>query len=109
MRYILRMNCSDLHSRLATRAATLTPQDAEAAVSLVLEAIARALVRGDRIEIRGFGSFELRYWPPRQGRNPKTGVPVQVPAKSLPKFKAGKALLDRVNGVAKRPAPPLAE
>ena len=101
------MNRSDLIERLAGYAVAPTPKDAEAAVSLILAAIAHALARGDRIEIRGFGSFALRYWPPRRSRNPASGEPIQVPAKSLPKFKAGKALLDRVNDAAERPVPHL--
>ena len=57
-----------------------------------------ALVSGERIEIRGFGSFSLHLRPPRMGRNPRTGEPVAVAAKYVPRFKPGKELRDRVNG-----------
>ena len=91
------MNRSDLIDRLATRTAMLTTEDAEFSVSLILDSIASALVRGGRIEIRGFGSFALNYRPPRESRNPKSGEPVRVPAKYLPRFKAGKELRERVD------------
>ena len=68
------------------------------AVKMVLEAMAAALARGDRIEIRGFGSFALNYRPPRVGRNPKSGDKVEVPQKWVPHFKAGKELRERVDG-----------
>mgnify|MGYP006386311859 CR=1 FL=1 len=88
---------SKLIDRLAIRAGNLTPKDVEVSVSLILEAIAEALARGDRVEIRGFGSFALNYRSPRNGRNPKTGEQVQVPAKNVPHFKAGKELRERVD------------
>lgn len=59
--------------------------------------MSEALVRGDRIEIRGFGSFALNYRPPRTGRNPKSGEKVSVPSKWVPHFKAGKELRERVD------------
>jgi integration host factor subunit beta len=64
----------------------------------MLEAMTEALAGGQRIEIRGFGSFALNYRPPRIGRNPKSGDRVQVPAKYVPHFKAGKELRERVDG-----------
>jgi integration host factor subunit beta len=64
---------------------------------MILEALSEALVKGDRIEIRGFGSFALNYRPPRVGRNPKTGEKVNVPEKWVPHFKAGKELRERVD------------
>jgi integration host factor subunit beta len=67
------------------------------AVRAILDAMAATLVRGDRIEIRGFGSFALNYRPPRNGRNPKTGESVNVPAKYVPHFKAGLELRERVD------------
>jgi integration host factor subunit beta len=67
-------------------------------VKVILDAMTEALARGDRIEIRGFGSFALNYRPPRIGRNPKSGDKVQVPAKYVPHFKAGKELRERVDG-----------
>jgi len=102
---MLPMNRADLIACLAARAAKLTPKDAEISVSLILDSIASALVRGDRIEIRGFGSFALNYRPPRQSRNPKSGDPVQVPAKYLPHFKVGKELRERVDYADDRHVP----
>ena len=107
--YSLPMNRSDLIGRLAARAETLTLKNVELTASVMLEALAHAMARGDRIEIRGFRGFTLSYWRPRQGRNPQTGAPVPVPAEYLPHFKAGKELRDRVNEVAERSAPPQAE
>jgi len=66
-------------------------------VKTILDALAKNLSRGERIEIRGFGSFSLSYRPARLGRNPKSGERVQVPAKYVPHFKAGKELRDRVD------------
>ncbi len=67
------------------------------AVRVILDAISVTLSRGDRIEIRGFGSFALNYRPARGGRNPKTGAKVEVPAKYPPHFKAGRELRERVD------------
>ena len=72
-------------------------KDADFAVKMILDAMSEAMVRGDRIEIRGFGSFALNYRPPRTGRNPKSGEKVSVPAKWVPHFKAGKELRERVD------------
>jgi len=66
-------------------------------VKVILDAMTTALSRGDRIEIRGFGSFALNYRPPRTGRNPKSGERVQVPEKHVPHLKAGKELRERVD------------
>jgi len=99
------MNRSDLIDRLAARTMALTPKDADLSVSLILDSLASALVRGDRIEIRGFGSFALSYRPPRQSRNPKSGEPVLVPAKYQPHFKAGKELRERVDYADGQPGP----
>jgi integration host factor subunit beta len=66
-------------------------------VKTILDALAKNLSRGERIEIRGFGSFSLSFRPARLGRNPKSGERVQVPAKYVPHFKAGKELRDRVD------------
>jgi integration host factor subunit beta len=71
-------------------------RDAEISVKLILEAIADALIKGNRIEVRGFGSFSLSYRPPRMGRNPMSGEAVSVPAKYVPHFKAGKEMCERV-------------
>jgi integration host factor subunit beta len=67
------------------------------AVKTILDALGKNLSRGERIEIRGFGSFSLSFRPARLGRNPKSGERVQVPAKYVPHFKAGKELRDRVD------------
>lgn len=91
------MTKSELIARLATRFPHLVAIDADFAVRMILDAMTAALVRGDRIETRGFGSFEIRRKPPRVGRNPRSGEKVQVPAKYLPHFKAGKELRERVD------------
>ena len=91
------MTKSELIARLAERFPQLVAKDADLAVKMVLDALTSALVKGDRIEIRGFGSFALNYRPPRIGRNPKSGEKVQVPAKYVPHFKAGKELRERVD------------
>jgi integration host factor subunit beta len=91
------MTKAELIARLAMRFPQLVAKDAEFAVRLILDALTSALVRGDRIETRGFGSFEIRRKPPRIGRNPRTGEKVEVPAKYVPHFKAGKELRDRVD------------
>jgi integration host factor subunit beta len=70
---------------------------AELVVKVMFDAMVGALERGERIEIRGFGSFEVRSYKPYEGRNPRTGEPVQVKAKRLPFFKVGKELRERVN------------
>jgi integration host factor subunit beta len=87
---------SKLIERLTARSGNLPSKDAEVSVSLILDAITDALARGDRVEIRGFGSFDLNHRQPRTGRNPKTGEQVQVPAKHVPHFRAGKELRERV-------------
>ncbi|MEW6563578.1 MAG: integration host factor subunit beta [Pseudomonadota bacterium] len=91
------MTRSELIAKLAERHPQLLAKDAELAVKVVLDAMSEAMTRGDRIEIRGFGSFALNYRPPRLGRNPKSGEKVQVPAKYVPHFKAGKELRERVD------------
>ena len=91
------MTKSELIARLAERFPQLVAKDADFAVKMILDAMSEALVRGDRIEIRGFGSFALNYRPPRTGRNPKSGEKVSVPAKWGTHFKAGKELRERVD------------
>lgn len=91
------MTRSDLILKLAERYPQLLGKDAELAVKVILDSMAGTLSSGDRIEIRGFGSFVLNYRPPRMGRNPKSGDKVQVPAKYVPHFKAGKELRERVD------------
>lgn len=91
------MTKSELIAKLALRHPQLVAKDAEAAVRTILDAISQNLAEGERIEIRGFGSFGLNYRPPRLGRNPKSGDKVQVPEKYVPHFKAGKELRERVD------------
>ncbi len=91
------MTKSELIEILSARHSQLAPKDAELAVKTMLDAMSQTLAQGDRIEIRGFGSFGLNYRPPRTGRNPKTGEKVQVPKKYVPHFKAGKELRERVD------------
>ena len=83
--------------RLAAQYPQLVAKDAELAVKMILDAMAKRLAKGERIEIRGFGSFGLNYRPPRTGRNPKSGERVHVPEKHVPHFKAGKELRERVD------------
>lgn len=91
------MTKSELICRLAERFPQLGVKDADIAINVILDALAAGLARGDRIEIRGFGSFSLNYRPPRVGRNPKSGEKVHVPPKYVPHFKAGKELRERVD------------
>ncbi|MGD9869779.1 MAG: integration host factor subunit beta [Thauera sp.] len=91
------MTKSELIAQLAERFPQLVAKDADYAVKMILDAMTDALARGDRIEIRGFGSFALNYRPPRTGRNPKSGDKVHVPEKYVPHFKAGKELRERVD------------
>ncbi|MEZ5616632.1 MAG: integration host factor subunit beta [Rhodocyclaceae bacterium] len=91
------MTKSELIAKLAGRFPQLIAKDADYAVKMILDAMTAALTRGDRIEIRGFGSFALNYRPPRIGRNPKSGEKVHVPEKYVPHFKAGKELRERVD------------
>ncbi len=91
------MTKSELIARLTERFPQLVAKDADFAVKMVLDAMSEALAKGDRIEIRGFGSFALNYRPPRVGRNPKSGDKVSVPEKWVPHFKAGKELRERVD------------
>ncbi len=94
------MTKSDLIERLAEKQAMLNYRDVELAVRLILEQMSDSLAAGERIEIRGFGSFTLHHRPPRIGRNPKSGESVQLGEKYVPHFKPGKELRDRVNQAA---------
>ena len=95
------MNRSDFITALASRFPHLVAKDAEISVKVILDAISQSLTKGDRVEIRGFGSFDLNYRPPRTGRNPKTGEKVQVAAKRVPHFKAGKEMRERIDDSVK--------
>lgn len=94
---VLLMTRSDLIDRLHTRFPALPHADTKSVVTVILDAITRHLIFGQRIEIRGFGSFELAYRKPRVGRNPKSGEKVPVPGKYRSHFKAGKELRERVD------------
>ena len=91
------MTKSQLIERLETARRHLSGHDVELAVKTMVEHLREALAGGERIEIRGFGSFSLHCRPPRIGRNPKTGESVALPGKHVPHFKPGKELRDRVN------------
>ena len=91
------MTKSELIARLVLRFPQLAARDTDFATHMILDEISAALVRGDRIEIRGVGSFSLKYRPPRIARNPKSGDQVRVPEKHVPHFKAGKDLRERVD------------
>ena len=90
------MTRAELIANLAIRFPTLVAKDADIAVKVILDAVGNALAQGDRVEIRGFGSFELNYRPPRTGRNPKSGEALLVPAKYVPHFKVGKEMRECV-------------
>ena len=100
------MTKSELINRLAERYSQLVAKDAEYAVKTILDAMTNALSTGQRIEIRGFGSFSLHFRPPRQGRNPKTGETVALAGKYVPHFKPGKDLRERVNEPDDDQSPP---
>ena len=93
---------SELIERIARKQSHLAYKDVELAVKSLLEQMSNSLSNGERIEIRGFGSFSLHYRPPRAGRNPKTGDSVSLPGKHVPHFKPGKELRERVNNSMKK-------
>ncbi|MBA1148304.1 integration host factor subunit beta [Ectothiorhodospiraceae bacterium WFHF3C12] len=97
------MTKSELIEIIASNQQHLAYKDVEVAVKTLLEQMSEALSSGERIEIRGFGSFSLHHRPPRIGRNPKTGEPVALPGKYVPHFKPGKQLRERVNDGRDRP------
>ena len=91
---------SELISRVFESHPSLSSRDADMAVNEVLRAMVSAMRHGVRVEIRGFGSFSLKYREAREGRNPRTGEPVMVPAKYVPHFRAGKEIRDQLNDSA---------
>ena len=93
------MTRSELVNALIERQPQLLKRNVELAVNCMLEQMSEALIKGERIEIRGFGGFDLRQRPPRIARNPKTGESVDSPAKVVIHFKPGKEMRDRVNNV----------
>lgn len=96
------MTRSDLVEALADKFPQLTQRDADMAVKTILDAMSESLIKGHRIEIRGFGSFTVSRRPPRLGRNPRSGESVAIPEKRVPHFKPGKGLREAVD--AKTPA-----
>ncbi|MES2859649.1 MAG: integration host factor subunit beta [Pseudomonadota bacterium] len=97
------MTKSELIELLAKRQPHLKADDVDLAVKSLLQMMGTALADGDRIEVRGFGSFSLHFRPPRTGRNPKTGDAVALPGKHVPHFKPGKELRERVTQVVPLP------
>lgn len=93
---------SELIERIARKQSHLAYKDIELAVKSLLELMSNSLSNGERIEIRGFGSFSLHFRPPRTGRNPKTGDSVSLLGKHVPHFKPGKELRERVNNSMKK-------
>lgn len=96
-RYNSVMTRSELIELLANRFPSLRAEDAKESVTIILDTLTASLAHGQRVEVRGFGSFSINYRPPRIGRNPKTGEIVKVPAKAVPHFKAGKEMRERVD------------
>ncbi len=91
------MTKSELIERIIAKQSQLNPREVEQAIKAIIEQMADSLAAGERIEIRGFGSFSLHYRPPRVGRNPKTGDAVLLTGKYVPHFKPGKELREMVN------------
>jgi len=91
------MTKSELIEKLADKLSHLSAKEVETSIKEILELMVQSLSTGERIEIRGFGSFSLHYRAPRVGRNPKTGESVELSGKYVPHFKPGKELRERVN------------
>jgi len=91
------LNKSDLIDAVAKKLPNLAARDVEVIVNTIFDSMTESLSSGDRIEIRGFGSFEVRVRKPRTGRNPKTGAPVEVKEHRVPFFKTGRELREMVN------------
>ena len=98
------MTKSELIELIAKSQQHLAQRDVELAVKTLREQMSEALAGGERIEVRGFGSFSLHHRPPRIGRNPRTGEPVSLPGKYVPHFKPGKAMRQRVDESGRRSA-----
>ena len=103
------MTKSELIERIMMHQSQLSSKDVELAVKTMIEQMSQTLAQGQRIEIRGFGSFSLHYRAPRIGRNPKTGESVGLTGKYVPHFKPGKELRDRVNRGLSGSRPPEAD
>ena len=95
------MTKSVLVNKLAEKVSDLTRTQTEIVVDTIIESIQQALIKGDKVEIRGFGNFRLRKRKPRQARNPRTGEQVEVPAKKVVFFKIGKELKEMLNSERK--------
>lgn len=91
------MTKSELVAIISEKRKDLPKKDIELVVNTIFTSMRKALIRDERIEIRGFGSFTVKRRDARQGRNPKTGTPVQIPPKRIPFFTVGKELRERVN------------
>lgn len=91
------MTKSELVAVICDKRKDLPKKDIELVVNTIFNSMRKALIRDERIEIRGFGSFTVKRRDARQGRNPKTGTPVQIPPKRIPFFTVGKELRERVN------------
>ena len=94
------MTKSELIEKLSSKQLQLSPKEVDGAVKELIEQMSTALEQGERIEVRGFGSFTLRHRAPRIGRNPKTGESVELEGKCVPHFKPGKELRERVNSLS---------
>ena len=93
------MTKSELVERIMTANSFLNRKESELVVNIIFDSMAKALKDGDKVEIRGFGSFTIRERESREARNPKNGEIVRIPAKRTPFFKTGKELRERVNGL----------
>jgi integration host factor subunit beta len=98
------MTKSDLIERVAIKVPHVSKKDTETVVNTIFDCMTEALRKGDRIEIRGFGSFQVKVREAREGRNPKTGEEVKIPAKRTPFFKVGKELKERIEAKRKQEA-----
>ncbi len=94
------MTKSELVKTVAGRTPHVSKEDIEFAVDAIFGSMAQALQRGERVEIRGFGTFQVKLHEAREGRNPRTGEPIHVPARRRPFFRVAKELKERIGGVA---------
>ncbi len=92
------MTKSELIEEITEQDPGLSKREAELVINAIFDGIGEALISGDRVEIRGFGSFSIRCRDAREARNPKSGELVKIPPKKVPFFKTGKELRERVNG-----------
>lgn len=97
------MNKSELVAALAAKA-EISKKDAEKAVSAFVDSISESLIKGEKVQLIGFGTFEVKNRPARTARNPRTGAEIKIAASKAPAFKAGKALKDKINTPAKKKA-----